>query len=299
MKHLISYAQNREDVILNGFFENRKEGFYVDVGAGNPVDDSVTKLFYDRGWHGINIEPIGHINKALKKKRPRDINLNIGVSNKEGVLRFREYAADGFSTFSEAMMKEYDSNPNAYTKKYTDYKIKTLPLRQIFKEHNVKSIQFLKVDVEGYEYEVLESNDWKNYRPEVVCVEANHVQKDWRSLLKDNGYKKSFFDGLNEYYIDARSSNNIKFSYINAVISNEPIVNYRLLNEINQYKEEIENLKREDARKEEHIKYIESLLKDAQTRLEEISSLTKHIKRTAKSGASRVRRKILKEETKK
>ena len=70
MKHFISYAQNREDVILNGFFEGRDKGFYVDVGAGNPVDDSVTKLFYDKGWHGINIEPIPHIYKELEKQTP-------------------------------------------------------------------------------------------------------------------------------------------------------------------------------------------------------------------------------------
>ena len=80
MNELISYAQNREDVYINWLLSGKNKGFYVDVGANDPVHDSVTKFFYDRGWSGINIEPINEHYKNLTKERPRDINLQIGVA---------------------------------------------------------------------------------------------------------------------------------------------------------------------------------------------------------------------------
>ena len=101
----ITYSQNREDLLLSGFFDLTKHGFYVDVGANHPIHDSVTKYFYDRGWRGINIEPNPNIYALLVEDRPRDINLQIGVSNVKGSLKLREYpAGDGLSTFSEAIV---------------------------------------------------------------------------------------------------------------------------------------------------------------------------------------------------
>src|SRR4051812_9289860 len=101
MKELISYAQNREDIILNAFFKDIKDGFYIDVGANDPVHESVTKLFYLKGWRGINIEPSENLHRRLLADRPRDINLKLGVSDHDGELKFREYLlGDGLSTFS-------------------------------------------------------------------------------------------------------------------------------------------------------------------------------------------------------
>lgn len=74
---MISYSQNFEDVILNRFFKNTNIGFYVDVGAHDPIIDSVTKHFYDKGWSGINIEPVNLAFKKLQAERKRDINLLI------------------------------------------------------------------------------------------------------------------------------------------------------------------------------------------------------------------------------
>ena len=80
---MISYSQNREDVLLNRLFPERSSGFYIDVGACYPVIHSVTKLFYDRGWRGINIEPLPSLSAVLTNDRPRDINLRMGLSNCE------------------------------------------------------------------------------------------------------------------------------------------------------------------------------------------------------------------------
>lgn len=289
-KYTVSYAQNREDIILRGFFKDRKKGFYVDVGAGSPMFDSVTRNFYQAGWNGINIDPIERIYKDLQKARPRDTNLNLGVSNKEGTLSFREYVCDGFSTFAQNIKDQYTKHSDKNTDEYRDYEVKTMRLADILAAQKVKSIQFLKVDVEGYEYEVLESNDWKKYRPEVICIEANHVKKDWRKLLKDNGYELAFFDGLNEYYADSRTNIAKNFSYVDSVIYQEPIVNYRLQEDLEAYETKNAELAKELTRHQEHIRHVEYALDQAKNELESIRPLSRHIKRVARQKIAALKR---------
>ena len=81
---MISYAQNSEDVVLMRAFADETNGFYIDVGAWDPVADSVTKVFYDGGWRGINIEPQPARCKLFEKERQRDTNLNVAISDAEG-----------------------------------------------------------------------------------------------------------------------------------------------------------------------------------------------------------------------
>jgi FkbM family methyltransferase len=194
-KLLISYAQNREDLLLWVLLHSITDGFYVDVGANDPTMDSVTKFFYDRGWHGINIEPIPSVYERLKNSRPKDINLNIGVSDKAGELTIREYTDGwhGWSTFSSKTKKAHAN------KKHKDYTVPVASLSDIFNEHGVKEIDFLKVDVEGLEYEVLSGNDWQKYRPKVIVAEGNNSK--WKKLLIDLKYTAVFFDGLNNYFV--------------------------------------------------------------------------------------------------
>lgn len=217
---IISYAQNREDIILNGFFKESETGFYVDVGANHPVHESVTKLFYKKGWRGINVEPTEWLHRLLVIDRPKDINVQLGVSDKAGKTRFREYLnGDGLSTFSPEMQKEYEANKYYFAQDYKEYEVEIVTLAHIFKMHKVTTIDFMKVDIEGYEYEALSGNDWQKYRPKVLCIEANHIIKDWHKLIKDAGYKLAFFDGLNEYFVSEEESQRLKeFSYPDKVL---------------------------------------------------------------------------------
>ncbi|MDR2831144.1 MAG: FkbM family methyltransferase [Methanobrevibacter sp.] len=98
-KRILSFSEDKEDLILLSFLDKIKNGFYIDVGANDPYADSVTKLFYDLGWNGINIEPLPYMYNKLCEDRPKDINLNIGISNKKGQLELR--SAGGLSTFNE------------------------------------------------------------------------------------------------------------------------------------------------------------------------------------------------------
>lgn len=222
-----TYSQNREDVILYSLFTDVSKGFYVDVGAGHPTEDSVTKLFYNLGWRGINIDPIKKIHNLLQEDRPRDINLNIGLSNKKSKLKFREYANYGQSTFASSMKKEYEDSIEKQ-QKYTDYEVDVNTLSNVLMEHKIKEIHFLKIDAEGLEYEILEGNDWNKFRPEVICIETNHMVKDWRPILNNNNYIEIFNDGINGYYVSKESSGKRTFSYTKAFLGKIRPVDFRI-----------------------------------------------------------------------
>lgn len=200
---LITYAQNAEDIKLYGYFWNLdKPGFYVDVGANDAVHDSVTKFFYLRGWRGINIEPQKHLIDVLNRDRPKDININTGISDKPGKLKFRQYDSDGLSTFSTNLHKSYEKGHESAAIKFNETELNLVTLESIFAKHWPKSgAKFLKVDVEGFEYNVLKGNNWKKYRPWVICIESTGEDKRWQKILEKEGYIKHLFDGLNDYYV--------------------------------------------------------------------------------------------------
>lgn len=213
-KAVTTYAQYNEDLVLLALFHNVKKGFYVDVGANDPTLDSVTKIFYDRGWTGINIEPAKSIYLKLSKNRPNDINLHCGAGSESISLVFREYTdAVGHSTFDDGQKKQHGE-----ANKHKDYEVEIKTLSDIFEENKVPRVNFLKIDVEGFEQEVIDGNDWTKYRPQVVCVEANHRKSDWQAKLLRNKYRLFIVDGLNEYYIVAESWSSLTKDFAERIV---------------------------------------------------------------------------------
>ena len=167
------YSQNGEDVILPSAFPKNYKGFYVDVGAHHPYRISNTYLLYKRGWSGINIDANPDTIKLFQKARPDDINLCVGVSGKLDTLNYHRFSDPAVNTFSSEEAEHWKQ------KKWLTYlgniPVETKPLVNIFRE-NIKAgqhIDVLSVDVEGLDLEVLESNDWNQYQPQVVVVEAH------------------------------------------------------------------------------------------------------------------------------
>ena len=209
---LVSYAQNTEDIKLFGYFWNMEQpGFYVDIGANHATHDSVTKFFYVRGWSGINIEPQKHLIKLLKAERPRDKNICTGISDKPGKLRFRQYESNGLSTFSTNLHASYETGYEQVAVRYEESELKLVTLQSILRKYAAnKAINFLKVDVEGFEYNVIKSNDWKMFRPWVICVESTGADKRWQAILEKAGYIRHIYDGLNDYYVASEHENLIQ-----------------------------------------------------------------------------------------
>ena len=199
---MISYAQNQEDVLLSRAFPAGTDGFYIDVGANDPVADSVTKHFYDRGWRGINIEPGTGPYERLLADRKNDINLNIGLSNRETTAELIEFPSNsGLSTLSPEMA-------NMWRQQGLETVTRALPVRtlaQVCEDYVDRPIDFLKIDVEGYEREVIEGGDWCRWRPRVVLAEATWPEQ-WDQLILAADYLFVIFDGLNRYYVRREDS---------------------------------------------------------------------------------------------
>jgi FkbM family methyltransferase len=201
---LISYGQNLEDVMLARVFHGRKDGFYVDVGAADPINLSVTKWFYDLGWSGINIEPNKKLFDRLAADRPRDINLDCGVGATASQASFFEPEIGELSTF--------DRRAQAAARKAgtpgTTRAVSVFPLTDLLKRYcEGRHIDFLKIDVEGWEHEVLKGLDLGLYRPTILVIESTIPQSCtpshalWEPLVLAAAYTFVYFDGINRFYL--------------------------------------------------------------------------------------------------
>jgi FkbM family methyltransferase len=193
---MISYAQNQEDVILARAFEGKINGFYIDIGACFPQEGSVTKHFYDLGWRGINVEPDPQAFEMLAEERSKDINLNVAITDVGSELRL--YHADSIGETS-ALVRESASS----------FVVPALSLRDLCEQHVNNEIDFLKIDVEGFEFQVVQSGDWQRYRPKIIIAEvtfpwSNLIRpeaKQIEAFLLQHSYEKVYFDGLNYYFV--------------------------------------------------------------------------------------------------
>ncbi|HET9442131.1 MAG TPA: FkbM family methyltransferase [Acidimicrobiales bacterium] len=201
----VSYAQNAEDVVLARAFAGRTTGLYVDVGAAHPVDHSVTKHFYDLGWRGVNVEPHTGFFELLELHRPGDVNVHAGVAAEPGRLTFfvGPVHHPGGSTFDPDVAGRLEESGLAM--RSVDAEVTTLAA--VLEAHvGDRAVDFLKVDVEGRELEVLEGADWSRWRPTVVLVEAidpvtrERSDKAWAHVLTGAGYRAVLFDGVNLFF---------------------------------------------------------------------------------------------------
>ncbi|QRX84526.1 FkbM family methyltransferase [Glaciimonas sp. PAMC28666] len=201
----ISYAQNFEDVMLKRAFRGISDGFYIDVGANDPESDSITKAFYDVGWHGINIEPLPEHIAALQAARPRDLNLQCAVGATAGELQLWECDIRGWATLDPKAIALHESK--GMIGRLQPVAVRTLT--EIFARHVPGQVHFLKIDVEGFEAAVLAGTDFSVCRPWVVVIEAIQpdsdleVYQEWEHLLTTQNYTCAYADGLNRFYVAA------------------------------------------------------------------------------------------------
>lgn len=172
----ISYSQQGEDLTLLNLMPFRKNGFFVDVGAFHPIKYSNTYLFYLNGWSGINIEPNPDVKNDFLKLRKRDINLSIGIGNLPGKLKYYKFNDAALNTFSKEHADKWKKLPNFHITDIGECNIDTL--KNIFSIYlpKGKKIDFMSVDVENFDLQVLEGNDWDVFRPSIIAIEEDLLQ---------------------------------------------------------------------------------------------------------------------------
>ena len=204
------WSQEGEDQILRRIFGNQKLGFYIDVGAHHPIRFSNTYLFYRKGWSGINVDAAPDSMVSFDKKRPRDINLEVGIGKVKRSENFYIFNEPALNTFSERIATSLHEAESKYRIKEV-VKVEVLPLSQILDRHLPKSqrIDFLNVDVEGMDFEVLDSNNWDKYKPKIILAESRSSDIDGAKksplgeLLLNNGYNL-YAKTMNTLFFKAR-----------------------------------------------------------------------------------------------
>ncbi len=200
-----SYAQNLEDVVLWRVLGHVDQGTYVDVGAADPEEHSVTKAFYERGWSGLNVEPADDYAERLRTARPRDLTIQVCAGEAEGTATFHHVLGTGLSSLVESSIDALA----ATSYEVVDVQAPMQRLDALLAEVGFggREIHFLKIDVEGFEESVLRGIDLSIWRPWVIVAEATkpnsteQVHERWEPLLLENGYEFCLFDGLNCFYL--------------------------------------------------------------------------------------------------
>lgn len=200
-----SYAQNFEDVVLWRVLHDVEEGFYVDVGACDPVADSISWGFYEQGWHGALVEPVPSWAAALRRRRPRDITIEAAAGVNAGTARL--FASP--STGNSSLLRDVRDRLAGTGVEFAEIAVRVAPLDDLLEEAGLdgRTIHFCTIDVEGAEADVLTGFDLDRWRPWILVVEATEPNRprpshgSWEKHVIDAGYQFCLFDGLNRFYV--------------------------------------------------------------------------------------------------
>lgn len=202
-----SYSQHGEDLVLEKIFGDKKDGFFVDIGAHEPVRLNNTYKLYKKGWRGVNIDADPGCIERFQALRPDDININVGIGPKEGTLKFYRFFAHALSTFSEEKAQEYEQKGHKLDKTLD---IPVVQITKVFEKYTSgKTVDFMSLDVEGLDLMVLQTNDWTKFKPKVICVETGGYEGEMEEdeataidkLLKSVGYRLLNQNPVNSIYV--------------------------------------------------------------------------------------------------
>ena len=200
-------SQCGEDLIIESLLPFKKNGFYVDVGANHPIKYNNTFLFHNKGWNGINIEPNPSRISLFKWLRRRDINLNIGIGQEKSEMDFYVFKESTLSTFDKNSADEFKKIGHDIKK---IIKIAVFSLKDILMKYaDKKEIDLMTIDTEGFDMEVLKSNDWNKFRPKFIILETLEYRENntgkklndtFDPFMENVGYKKIADTYINTIY---------------------------------------------------------------------------------------------------
>jgi len=201
----VSFGQNREDVVLWRALGDLATGRYVEVGANDPVEDSMTKVFHDRGWSGLLVEPVPEFATRLKEHRPLDIVVQAAVVDRDGPCTLHTLAGTGLSTVVESVREAHSAAGLQPEELHVDGR--RLDSILAAEGWDTEDVHLLVVDAEGAEAQVLDSVDLTKWRPWVMVVESTfpnsreQTHTQWEPILVSAGYRHCLFDGVSRFYV--------------------------------------------------------------------------------------------------
>lgn len=206
-----SYSQCGEDRILAFLFKVLKidKPFYIDIGAYDPYKDNNTAIFYENGASGINVEPNIDNYKRIVEKRERDVNLNLGISDKGGKQRFYKLSSDQMNTLLKENANGLVNSQGMAIEEVIE--IETITFNELMERCcNGVNIDLLTLDTEGMDLRILKSIDWDKYAPLIICVESasysrsGEEEKDEELIqfLESKGYLNYADTRINNIFVD-------------------------------------------------------------------------------------------------
>ena len=203
----VSYAQAGEDLTLWRLVGDKADGYYIDVGAYHYNVFSVSRSFYEAGWTGVNVEPLPAHAAQLAEQQPRSVTFAGAVAATTGTATL--YSDNGLLEALSTLVPERAE----YCGLSVERTVATITLAELCRRYQVGDVDWLKVDTEGTEEEILRSGDWARFRPRFCCIEAVQAEvgpydaadlrptyQGWEPFLLDQGYGYLESDTYNRYY---------------------------------------------------------------------------------------------------
>jgi len=182
------YSQWGEDLFINNFFKNNNSGVYLDIGCFHPYMYSNTCLLHKKGWNGINIDINQTSIDLFNIVRPNDINICAAISREK--KEFKIYFDDPFSPINTLNKKFYENLKNTFFKNKKILTIQSKTIEEVFDINKFKSeIDFINIDAEGYDFEILQQLDLNKYKVKLVSVETHNV----------DGSETEYFDSIKKF----------------------------------------------------------------------------------------------------
>lgn len=203
-----SLSQRGEDILMNRYLQDKKNGYYIDIGANDPWKFNNTGFFYKNGWSGITVEPNITLWKNLKEQRPNDMHIHGLIEKQKRKILFYAFDPHTLSTSSLSMMKSYKKQGYKLVSVDT---IQAYTLSDIFSRiPNNQQVDIVSIDTEGNELTVLRSNNWSLYRPHMICIET---------LIHDMNDKNAKHNLMIEQYLYRKKYTKIADTGLNSIFA--------------------------------------------------------------------------------
>jgi FkbM family methyltransferase len=193
-RYNISFSKSGDDIQLLKLIKKSNPGVYVDIGCWHPINASNTYFFYLRGWKGICIDPNPELKELYKNFRPRDIFVNCAIGSREEELKY--YMLNDIYSSMNTLNYDFikDQNLDGQIKKIIN--IPLFSLKEVLDKsiHEGDRLDFFDIDTEGFDLDVLKSNDWKKYRPKIILTETcmsikNDINSELVIYLEEMNYR--------------------------------------------------------------------------------------------------------------